>query len=167
MKDSDDSGQMESMGLWWGSMLLARVLLPFFLVGGPFVCFNFWLLPALATANMENVSMGLLSMGTYFGNTGMFFYLRPHCIVMALLVIAWVVYVLYECYLIFSYNKLNKMMCDNESAFDVTEPTQIATPQVKKEDKETTQILNERKEETQVANDKAEVTQIADESKSE
>ncbi|MBQ4355534.1 MAG: DUF4328 domain-containing protein [Bacteroidales bacterium] len=123
--DAKDSNQMESIGFWWGSYLMAKVVMPFF-IGGLAICLNFWLLPLLGTdIDTAQNTLGMLSFGTYFGNTGLFYYLRPHTIVMVAFLLCWLVYVGYECYMIYSYNKLNKMLCDNESKFE----TELSKPE--------------------------------------
>lgn len=117
--DPKDANQMESISLWWGSMIFAKMIMPLF-IGGLAICLNIWLFTLVGAADMDVAanSLGLLGFGTYFGNTGLFFYLRPHTIVMAFYLIGWIVYLGYECYMIFSYNKLNKLMCDNEDKFE-------------------------------------------------
>lgn len=122
ISDAKDGNHMESIGFWWGSFLVAKVLVPFF-IGGFAIALNFWLLilvgcsGADATAN----SLGFLSMGTFFGTEGLFFYLRPHALILALYIIAWVVYLIYDSYMIFNYNKLNKSLCDNAAKFELEE----------------------------------------------
>lgn len=120
--DKKDANHMESISLWWGSMLFSKILVPL-LIGGVTICFYLWLLPFLGTAGIDADanSLGMFNFGAYFGNTGMFFYLRPHVILMVMYIVGWLVYLGYECYMIFSYNKLNKMLCDNEDKFDVKE----------------------------------------------
>ena len=122
--EANDSNHMESISLWWGSMIFAKMVMPLF-IGGLTICLNVWLFVLLGVADVDVAanSLGLLGFGTYFGNTGLFFYLRPHVIVMALYLIGWIVYLGYECYMIFSYNKLNKMLCDNEDKFEFVENT--------------------------------------------
>lgn len=124
--DTKDNNHMESISLWWGSMLFAKIVMPLF-VGGVAICLNVWLFSLLGFADMNVAQndLGLLGFGTFFGNTGLFFYLRPHVIILALYLIGWLVYLGYECYMIFSYNKLNKMLCDNEDKFDTDETTVI------------------------------------------
>ena len=104
-------------------MIFAKMIMPLF-IGGLAICLNIWLFTLVGAADMDVAanSLGLLGFGTYFGNTGLFFYLRPHTIVMAFYLIGWIVYLGYECYMIFSYNKLNKLMCDNEDKFTFEEP---------------------------------------------
>lgn len=117
--DTKDNNHMESISLWWGSMLFARIVVPLF-IGGLAICLIDWYFPIFGFGALND--LGGLAFGTYFGNTGLFFYLRPHVIVLALYIIGWLVYLGYECYMIFSYNKLNKMLCDNEDKFDFEEP---------------------------------------------
>jgi hypothetical protein len=121
--DAKDANHMESISLWWGSMIFAKMIMPLF-IGGLTLCLNVWLFTLVGVADMDVAanSLGLLGFGTYFGNTGLFYYLRPHTIVMAFYLIGWIVYLGYECYMIFKYNKLNKMMCDNEDKFTFEEP---------------------------------------------
>jgi hypothetical protein len=123
---SKDSNHMESISLWWGSMIFAKIIMPLF-IGGITVGLNIWILlcSCFAGIDVASNSLGSLGFGTYFGTAGNFFYLRPHSLVLTLFIIGWVVYLLYECYLIFSYNKLNKMLCNNEDKFDVEEATKV------------------------------------------
>ena len=122
--EANDSNHMESISLWWGSMIFAKMVMPLF-IGGLTICLNVWLFVLLGVAEVDLAanSLGLLGFGIYFGNTGLFFYVRPHVIVMALYLIGWIVYLGYECYMIFSYNKLNKMLCDNDDKFEFVENT--------------------------------------------
>lgn len=118
--DAKDASHMESISLWWGSMIFAKMIMPLF-IGGLTLCLNVWLFTLVGVADMDVAanSLGMLGFGTYFGNTGLFFYLRPHTIVLAFYLIGWIVYLGYECYMIVKYNKLNKMLCDNEDKFEV------------------------------------------------
>lgn len=112
--DTKDNNHMESISFWWGSMLFARIVMPLF-IGGLAICLIDWY------CLIFGCCFGDFAFGTYFGNTGLFFYLRPHVVVMALYLIGWLVYLGYECYMILSYNKLNKMLCDNEDKFKFEE----------------------------------------------
>lgn len=152
ISDAKDSNQMESVGFWWGSFIFAKIIMPFF-VGGLTIAFNFWLLILSGFIDMDTAtnSLGILSFGTYFGNTGLYTYLRPHALVLVIFVLAWIVYLAYECYLIMSYNKLNKLLCDNESSFNFDEVKEA--PKATK--KEETKKAEEKKEEP-----KAEETQV-------
>lgn len=119
LAETKDAGQMESVGFWWGAYLFAKVLMSL-VVGGIVVCFNFWFLFALINANTAALDMGMLSMGTFFGVKGLFCYIN-HTTVLVLFIIGWVVYLCYECYMVFSYNKLNKLLVENESKFDISD----------------------------------------------
>ena len=103
--DDDDENQMEFIGLWWGLHLFAKCILPL-VVGGLMVCLNYWLLPLAFT--------DFLDMGVFFGIKGFFLNLN-HTFVAILVIIAWLLYMGYEIYMVNSYNKMNKMMADNES----------------------------------------------------
>lgn len=115
-----DANHMESVSLWWGSFIFAKIIMPFF-VGGMAIALNVWFLLCSGFVGIDAASnsLGFFGLGTYFGNTGLFFYLRPHILVLVLFVIGWIVYLLYESYLIFKYNKYNKLLCDNEDKFEV------------------------------------------------
>lgn len=128
ISDTKDANHMESISLWWGSYLCAKVLIPFF-IGGFAIALNFWLLPLAGASGADAATntLGLLSLGTFFGVEGLFFYLRPHTLILALYIIVWVVYLAYECYMIYNYNKLNKALCDNEAKFNLEETKAEAT----------------------------------------
>ncbi len=117
--ETKDANHMESVGFWWGLYLFAKVIMPF-IVGGAFICFNYWFLPAMAGANTAELNMGFLDRGTFFGINGLYCYVN-HGLVITLFVIAWAAYLLYESYMILSYNKLNKLMVDNAAKFETTE----------------------------------------------
>ena len=103
--DDDDENQMEFIGLWWGLHLFAKCILPL-VVGGLMVCFNYWFLPIAGT--------DFLNMGVFFGIRGFFLNLN-HTFVAILVILAWLLYMGYEIYMVNSYNKMNKMLVDNES----------------------------------------------------
>ena len=103
--DDDDENQMEFIGLWWGLHLFAKCILPL-VVGGLMVCFNYWFLPIAGT--------DFLDMGVFFGIRGFFLNLN-HTFVAILVILAWLLYMGYEIYMVNSYNKMNKMLVDNES----------------------------------------------------
>jgi hypothetical protein len=103
--DDEDENQMEFIGLWWGLHLFAKCILPL-VVGGLMVCFNYWFLPIACT--------DFLNMGVFFGIKGFFLNLN-HTFVAILVILAWLLYMGYEIYMINSYNKMNKMLVDNES----------------------------------------------------
>ena len=103
--DDEDENQMEFIGLWWGLHLFAKCILPL-VVGGLMVGFNYWLLPLTGTS--------LTDMGVFFGIKGFFLNLN-HTFVAILVILAWLLYMGYEIYMINSYNKMNKMLVDNES----------------------------------------------------
>ncbi len=103
--NEEDDNQMEFIGLWWGLLLFAKSILPL-VVGGMMVCFNFWFLPISCT--------DLLDMGVFFGVKGFFLNLN-HTFVAVLVIIAWVIYLAYEIYMVNAFNKMNKMLVDNES----------------------------------------------------
>ena len=103
--DDEDENQMEFIGLWWGLHLFAKCILPL-VVGGLMVGFNYWLLPLTGTS--------LTDMGVFFGIKGFFLNLN-HTFVAILVILAWLLYMGYEIYMVNSYNKMNKMLVDNES----------------------------------------------------
>lgn len=103
--NDDDENQMEFIGLWWGLHLFAKCILPL-VVGGLMVCFNYWFLPIAGT--------DFLNMGVFFGIRGFFLNLN-HTFVAILVILAWLLYMGYEIYMVNSYNKMNQMMVDNES----------------------------------------------------
>ena len=103
--NDDDENQMEFIGLWWGLHLFAKCILPL-VVGGLMVCFNYWFLPIAGT--------DFLNMGVFFGIRGFFLNLN-HTFVAILVILAWLLYMGYEIYMVNSYNKMNKMLVDNES----------------------------------------------------
>lgn len=103
--NDDDDNQMEFIGLWWGLHLFAKCILPL-VVGGLMVCFNYWFLPIAGT--------DFLNMGVFFGIRGFFLNLN-HTFVAILVILAWLLYMGYEIYMVNSYNKMNQMMVDNES----------------------------------------------------
>ncbi len=105
VENDDDDNQMEFIGLWWGLHLFAKCILPL-VVGGLMVCFNYWLLPLSCT--------DFLNMGVFFGIKGFFLNLN-HTFVAILVIIAWLLYMGYEIYMVNLYNKMNKMLVDNES----------------------------------------------------
>lgn len=105
LSDDEDENQMEFIGLWWGLHLFAKCILPL-VVGGLMVCFNYWFLPIAGT--------DFLNMGVFFGIKGFFLNLN-HTFVAILVILAWLLYMGYEIYMINSYNKMNKMLVDNES----------------------------------------------------
>lgn len=105
VSDDEDENQMEFIGLWWGLHLFAKCILPL-VVGGLMVCFNYWFLPIAGT--------DFLNMGVFFGIKGFFVNLN-HTFVAVLVIIAWLLYMGYEIYMINSYNKMNKLLVDNES----------------------------------------------------
>ena len=110
--EAKDANHMESLGWWWGFHIFAKVLMPF-IVGGTFICLNYWFLPLLGTMDTANLELGFFSTGTFFGSTGLFWFMS-HKAVVTLFIIGWLVYTLYESYLIFSYNKLQKVLVDNQ-----------------------------------------------------
>lgn len=103
--NDDDENQMEFIGLWWGLHLFAKCILPL-VVGGLMVCFNYWFLPIAGT--------DFLDMGVFFGIRGFFLNLN-HTFVAILVILAWLLYMGYEIYMVNSYNKMNQMLVDNES----------------------------------------------------
>lgn len=103
--NDEDENQMEFIGLWWGLHLFAKCILPL-VVGGLMVCFNYWFLPIAGT--------DFLNMGVFFGISGFFLNLN-HTFVAILVILAWLLYMGYEIYMVNSYNKMNKMLVDNES----------------------------------------------------
>lgn len=103
--NDDDDNQMEFIGLWWGLHLFAKCILPL-VVGGLMVCFNYWFLPIAGT--------DFLNMGVFFGIRGFFLNLN-HTFVAILVILAWLLYMGYEIYMVNSYNKMNQMLVDNES----------------------------------------------------
>jgi len=103
--NDDDENQMEFIGLWWGLHLFAKCILPL-VVGGLMVCFNYWFLPIAGT--------DFLNMGVFFGIRGFFLNLN-HTFVAILVILAWLLYMGYEIYMVNSYNKMNQMLADNES----------------------------------------------------
>ena len=103
--NDDDENQMEFIGLWWGLHLFAKCILPL-VVGGLMVCFNYWFLPIAGT--------DFLNMGVFFGIRGFFLNLN-HTFVAILVILAWLLYMGYEIYMVNSYNKMNQMLVDNES----------------------------------------------------
>lgn len=105
LSDDEDENQMEFIGLWWGLHLFAKCILPL-VVGGLMVCFNYWFLPIAGT--------DFLDMGVFFGIRGFFLNLN-HTFVAILVILAWLLYMGYEIYMVNSYNKMNKMLVDNES----------------------------------------------------
>lgn len=119
INNDKDANLMESVGLWWGLYLFAKVLMPF-VVGGLFICLNFWFLPLIGGMDASALDLGVLNMGTFFGVNGLYCYLN-HTTVITIFVLAWVAYLLYEAYMVFSYNKLNKLLVDNSSKFEMTE----------------------------------------------
>lgn len=105
VSNDEDENQMEFIGLWWGLHLFAKCILPL-VVGGLMVGFNYWLLPLTGTS--------LTDMGVFFGIKGFFLNLN-HTFVAILVILAWLLYMGYEIYMVNSYNKMNKMLVDNES----------------------------------------------------
>ncbi len=103
--NDDDDNQMEFIGLWWGLHLFAKCILPL-VVGGLMVCFNYWFLPIAGT--------DFLNMGVFFGIRGFFLNLN-HTFVAILVILAWLLYMGYEIYMVNSYNKMNQMLVDNEN----------------------------------------------------
>ena len=103
--NDEDENQMEFIGLWWGLHLFAKCILPL-VVGGLMVGFNYWLLPLTGTS--------LTDMGVFFGIRGFFLNLN-HMFVAILVILAWLLYMGYEIYMVNSFNKMNKMLVDNES----------------------------------------------------
>ena len=103
--NDEDENQMEFIGLWWGLHLFAKCILPL-VVGGLMVGFNYWLLPLTGTS--------IVDMGVFFGIKGFFLNLN-HTFVAILVILAWLLYMGYEIYMVNSYNKMNKMLVDNES----------------------------------------------------
>ncbi len=60
--------------------------------------------------------MGYIIMSTFFGD-GPAFYKLNHNTVAVVAIIMWAVYILMEIVVVNKYNKLNKLMCDNEKVF--------------------------------------------------
>ena len=110
--DTKDGNHMETIGWWWGFYIFAKVLMPF-IMGGAFICLNYWFLLLFPTVNVADMELGFFGTGTFFGSTGLFWFMS-HKAVITLFIIAWVVYTLFESYLIFSYNKLQNIMVQNE-----------------------------------------------------
>lgn len=111
--DTKDGNHMETIGWWWGFHIFAKVLMPF-IMGGAFICLNYWFLLLFPSVDVANMDLGFFGTGTFFGSTGLFWFMS-HKAVITLFIIAWAVYAIFESYLIFSYNKLQKIMIDNEN----------------------------------------------------
>lgn len=103
ISELNDDSQMEMVGAWWGLYLVAKCLIPL-VIGGLFIGLNFWLLP-ICFGDTVNI-------GTFFGAKGLFLYFN-HTLIAVLAIVIWLAYVLYESYLVYSYNKMNKMLVDN------------------------------------------------------
>ncbi|HNW68045.1 MAG TPA: DUF4328 domain-containing protein [Bacteroidales bacterium] len=105
--DDKDNGQMETIGAWWALVIIVKNVLPF-LIGGMMLGLNFYL---LFFANGD-----FFNMGTIFGNTGLYLKLN-HTFIIVLAIILWIVYLLYESYLIIRYNKMATILYNNQDKF--------------------------------------------------
>lgn len=65
---------------------------------------------------MATILMTIILFATFFGNGPAFFKLN-HTMVAVIAIVIWAVYVLMELVVIAKYNKMNKMLADNESKF--------------------------------------------------
>lgn len=88
VSDIKEDNHMESISLWWGSGLLSAIVFP------------------------------LILSATFMGQSGFFFYLRPHFAVLLIAMLIAVFFLLFESYLIFNYNKKNKKLSENASKFE-------------------------------------------------
>ncbi len=108
--NENDNNQIESIGLWWGLYIFGKCLMPF-VIGGLMICINFWWLLPLT------FSPEIFDMGVFFGAKG-FFLQFNHVFVAIIVVLAFVLYFIYEAYLICKYNKMNVILCNNQAKFD-------------------------------------------------